>query len=141
VGQWDDGAARAALRAPLERLPVTNPKGSGAHSPVMKATPRRSPADRDRAISRLRSITVGTTIASVAAVGAFGAVAAMSYTGTSADVTTAAVTTTTSTGAGTSNSSTTTSTSTSSSTSLQATAAPTTTTTTTSGAHATSGGS
>ena len=122
---------------------VTNPKESGVHSPAMNATSRRNPADRDRGVARLRLLTIGTSVASVVAVGAFGAVAALSYSGGSNDVTTAAVTTTTTTktsGAATSDSST----STSTSTSLQATATPTptqTTTTTTGTAHATSGGS
>src|ERR1700675_4224989 len=73
---------------------VTKKKESQAHSPAMNATPRRSPADRDHAIARLRHLTIGTTIASVAAVGAFGAVAALSYSGGISNITTAAVTTT-----------------------------------------------
>jgi hypothetical protein len=101
----------------------------------MNVTSRRSPDDRDRAVARLRAITIGTSIASVAAVGGFGIVAAQSYSGGGRDVTTAAVSTTDATA------------STSTSESLQATAAPTataaatTTTTTTGSAHATTGGS
>jgi hypothetical protein len=110
--------------------PVTNPKESSAHSRVMNATSRRAVADRDRAIARLRTLTLGTTIASIAAVGAFGAVAAVSYSGTASDVTTAAATN--------GNSSTATPT-TSGSTGLQATPVPT--TTTAGSGHATSGGS
>jgi hypothetical protein len=104
----------------------------------MNATSRRSPGDRDRAVARLRAITIGTSIAIVAAVGAFGVVAAQSYSGGSSDVTTAAATSTTGT-------STTTSTSTGTSEGIQATAAPTataaTTTTTTGSSHASTGGS
>jgi hypothetical protein len=44
----------------------------------MNVTSRRSPDDRDRAVARLRAITIGTSIASVAAVGGFGIVAAQS---------------------------------------------------------------
>jgi hypothetical protein len=113
-----------------KRRPVTNPKESPAHSRLMNATSRRAVADRDRAIARLRTLTLGTTIASIAAVGAFGAVAAVSYSGTGTDVTTAAAT---------SGNTATATPSTGGSTGLQATPAPT--TTTAGGGHATSGGS
>jgi hypothetical protein len=56
----------------------------------MKTAKRMTPADRTRAVARLRSMTIGTTLAGLAAVGAFGSVAALSYsghvTGTSAGV-------------------------------------------------------
>ncbi len=41
-------------------------------SPGVNTASRLSAADRDRALARLRSLTIGTTLASVAAVGAFG---------------------------------------------------------------------
>ena len=102
----------------------------------MKTAVRRSPGDRDRAIARLRALTIRTTIAGIAAVGGFGALAAVSYDGSSTGITMAAVTSDTSTtdaGASSTTSGTTTSTTTS-----QATAAPTTTTGT---AHAATGSS
>lgn len=56
----------------------------------MKTAKRMTPADRTRAVARLRALTIGTTVAGLAAVGAFGLVAALSYsghvTGTSASV-------------------------------------------------------
>jgi hypothetical protein len=118
-----------------------NTKESAAHSRRMNASSRSGPRDaanRDHAIARLRHLTIGTTIASVAAVGVFGAVAAVSFPGGSANVTTAAVPTTgTATDPATS--------STSGTTGLQPTAAPTATTppttATSRGAHATTGGS
>ena len=101
----------------------------------MKTAARRSPGDRDRAVARLRALTIGSSIASIVAVGGFGAVAALSYDGTSTEVTTAAIVPTdTSSAAGTSN----TTTDTASTTATQATAAPTTTTGT---AHAATGSS
>ncbi len=92
----------------------------------MNRAARRSPADRDRAVGRLRTITIGTGLAGVVAVGGFGAMAAASFDGTSADdgAITAAVTTT---AAGSTSTTPTTSTtsSTSSSTGLSTTTAPT----------------
>ena len=55
----------------------------------------RTSADRDRAVDRVRRLTVGAGVAGVVAVGAFGGLAAMTYRGADATVTTAAVTTTT----------------------------------------------
>jgi len=68
------------------------------HRAAMKTTIPRSPADRDRAVARLRAITIGSTLAGFAAVGGFGAMAAASYHGTPTDVTTAALTGSTATG-------------------------------------------
>lgn len=115
-------------------------QGSVGHRVVMKTTARRSPADRDRAVARLRSLTIGTSIASLAAVGGFGAMAALSYDGTSGGITTAAVTTdnATSTTGTTTTSSTTTSSTTGGTTPVQETAAPT---ATTGAAHAATGSS
>jgi hypothetical protein len=120
---------------------VTLRKGTTGHREVMKTAARRSPAERDRAVGMLRALTIGSSLASIAAVGGFGAMAALSYHGTSTDITTAAVTaagsttttdggTSTTTDGGTSTNSTTTTT--------QATAAPTATTGT---AHAVTAGS
>jgi hypothetical protein len=126
------------------RTRVTVRKGTVRDRVVMKSAARISPTDRDRAVRRLRAITIGTSLAGVAAVGAFGAIAAASYDGTTTDVTTAAVTTTsTSTTDGTSSTtssgtSTTSGTTSTTSTSLQTTTTPTTTSGT---AHATTGGS
>ncbi len=54
---------------------------------------QRSSADRDRAVARLRRLTIGSTIASIAAAGAFGGLAALTDRGTIVDgVTTAAIT-------------------------------------------------
>jgi hypothetical protein len=109
-------------------------KGTTGHRMVMKTAGRRSPADRDRAVARLRALTIGSSIASIAAVGGFGFMAAHSYAGASTDITTAAVTTvgsTTTTDGGTSATTATTGTSTATSsttTTTQATAAPTATT-------------
>jgi hypothetical protein len=69
----------------------------------MNAAHRTTPADRNRAVTRLRTLTIGTTIAGLAAVGGFGTLAAVSYsghsTGTTADVETGTSTSsTTSTG-------------------------------------------
>jgi len=125
--------------------PVILRKGTTDHRVVMKTVARRSSADRDRAVARLRALTIGSSIASIAAVGGFGAMAALSYHGTSAEIKTAAVTTagsttttdggtSTTTGAATTGSTTTNSTA----TTTQATAAPTATTGT---AHAVTAGS
>ena len=105
---------------------VTIRKGRTDHRVDMKTATRRSPANRDRAVARLRAITIGSSIASIAAVGGFGAVAALSYGGAMTDITTAAVTTagsTTTTDGGTSTADSTTTNSTT--TTTQATAAPT----------------
>ena len=119
---------------------VTVRKGTIRDRGDMKSAARISPTDRDRAVRRLRAITIGTSLAGVAAVGGFGAVAAASYDGTTTDVTTAAVTTT-STSTSTSDDGTTSArsdTTSTTSSSLQTTTAPT----TTSGiSHAASGGS
>jgi hypothetical protein len=72
---------------------VTLRQGTLDHRAVMNTPARRSPVDRDRAVARLRRITIGTSIASLAAVGGFGAIAALSDDGTSADLTTAAAVT------------------------------------------------
>ncbi|HLO36281.1 MAG TPA: hypothetical protein VK194_09370 [Candidatus Deferrimicrobium sp.] len=111
----------------------------------MKKSTRRSPADRDRAVARLRALTIGTGVAGLAAVGGFGAIAAASYDGGAAGITTAAIVSadgsTTATGAsttGTTTTGTTTTTATSGTTSVQATAAPTAATGT---AHAATGSS
>jgi hypothetical protein len=104
----------------------------------MKTAARRSPADRDRAVARLRTLTIGTGIAGFAAIGVFGSVAALSYDGTTDVVTAAAVATidsATSTG---STPTTPTTSTTSGTTSVQATAAPTTSSGT---AHAATGSS
>ena len=113
---------------------VTLWKGRSDHREAMKTAARRSPADRDRAVARLRALTIGSSIASIAAVGGFGAMAALSYGGTSTDITTAAVTTagsSTTTDGGTSTTTgatTTTNSTTTTTTTTQATAAPTATT-------------
>ena len=65
--------------------------GSVDESVGMKTSARRSPADRDRAVARLRTLTIGTGIAGIAAVGGFGAMAAVTYAGSSTTITTAAV--------------------------------------------------
>lgn len=124
---------------------VTARKGTIGDRGVMKSATRISPTDRDRAVRRLRAITIGTSLAGVAAVGGFGAIAAASRDGTMTGVTTAAVTTTsTSSSDGTSSTTSTDAattsgtTPTSSSTSLQTTTTPMTTTGT---AHATTGSS
>ena len=92
----------------------------------MKNSARRSPADRDRAVDRLRAITIGTSLASIAAVGGFGAIAALSHDGTSTDITTAAATTGATTSADSATTGpTTTGTTTTTTTTVQATAAPT----------------
>lgn len=114
----------------------------------MNSASRRSSADRDRAVGRLRTITIGTGLAGVVAVGGFGAIAAASYDGTSkndgaitAAVTTAADTTSTSTSTSTTaadTSPTSTTSTTTSSSGLSTTTAPT---TTTGGAHASTGSS
>jgi len=54
----------------------------------------RRPADRDRAVDRIRTLTVGTTVAGIVGIGAFGGLAATTWRGADAQVTTAAITTT-----------------------------------------------
>jgi hypothetical protein len=125
-------------------MTVISAKGSTGDRMTMKTPARRSPADRDRAIARLRLLTIGTGIASVAAVGGFGAMAARSYDGTSGGTATTAIvtadggTTTSGTTTPTAPSTTTTTTITSGAAAVQATAAPTAATGT---AHATTGSS
>jgi len=148
--QVDERTVRRAARRPVARHAHNHDRSSGLvilrkgttdHREVMKTAARRSPADRDRAVARLRALTIGSSIASIAAVGGFGAVAALSHDGTSTDVTTAAIVSTDTTTATTGTSSTTggsTSTTTTPGTTTQATAAPTTTTGT---AHAPTGSS
>ncbi len=104
----------------------------------MKTATRRSPHDRDRAIARLRAITLGTTIASAAAVGGFGVLAARSYDGSSTEVTTAALDSTAATTGSDAATSGTTTTDATGADAVQATPAPTTSTGT---AHAATGSS
>jgi len=119
----------------------------------MNAPPTRRPADRDRAVDRIRHLTVATAVAGIIAVSGFSGLAAVTWRGAEAGVTTADVTTTTSddtsgatsgTSAG-SDDTATTSTTSSDSTTSTSTPAPTpttpTVTSTTGAAHATSGGS
>jgi hypothetical protein len=107
----------------------------------MKTAARLTVAERDRALRRLRTMTVGTAIASVTALGGFSSVAAVTYSGSSGGQTAVAAESTT---AGTLTSDTTTSTTTSTTT----TATPTpslqpaaTTATTSRNAQVTTGGS
>ena len=60
----------------------------------MHAPSTRRPADRDRAVDRIRRLTIGTTVAGIVAVGGFGGLAAATWRGADAQVTTAAITTT-----------------------------------------------
>jgi hypothetical protein len=115
-------------------------KGSTGDRMTMKTSARRSPADRDRAVARLRILTIGTGIASVAAVGGFGAMAALSYDGTSGGTATTAIVTADggSTTSATMTAPSTSTTTTSGSSAVQATAAPTAASGT---AHATTGSS
>jgi hypothetical protein len=57
----------------------------------MHAPTTRRPADRDRAVDRIRRLTIGTTVAGIVAVGGFGGLAAATWHGTDSTVTTAAV--------------------------------------------------
>jgi len=120
----------------------------------MNAANRSTPADRNRAVARLRALTIGTTIAGVAAVGAFGTLAAVSYSGHATGATADVDGSTTSVSSGTSSSSTSSSSNSSgASTTATATATPTATaaptiqpatttiTTTTGGGQVSSGGS
>ena len=61
----------------------------------MHAPASRSFLDRDRAVDRIRRLTVGTTVAGIVGIGAFGGLAATTWRGTDTTVTTAAVITTT----------------------------------------------
>jgi hypothetical protein len=121
---------------------VSDSKGSAAILPDMN-TNRRHPADRDRAVARLRRLTLGSAAGGVIGTMLFGGLAAATYDGTTA-TTTAAATTDDSAAqiaADDSTSNTSGSTSTSdNSTTVQATQAPT-ATSTTGGAHASTGGS
>ena len=134
-------AVRCVIRMTPGRTgpPVTNPKEFTVHV-GMNGTPRRSARERDRAIAHLRSITLGTTVASVAAVGVFGAVAALSNSGDSSAITTAALTTARA-AASTDSSSTADAIQATSASTAAPTAAATTPTTSTANAHATTGGS
>ena len=51
----------------------------------MKSAIRLTPADRNKAMGRLRNITIGTAVASLVAVAGFGMVAAATNPGTSND--------------------------------------------------------
>ena len=62
----------------------------GMHAPAS-----RNSHDRDRAVDRIRRLTVGTTVAGIVGIGAFGGLAATTWRGTGTTVTTAAVITTT----------------------------------------------
>ena len=111
----------------------------------MKPTKRISAAERNRAVRRLRSITVGTALAAIAASGAFAGIAAASWSGNpTADVVPADSTGTDTT---TTTDDTTTTDTSSSTTTGQPTATPTIrpaatpATTTTSGGQVTTGGS
>lgn len=104
---------------------------------------RRSPADRDRAVARVRTITIASALGSLAAVAVFGAAAAVSYDGTTSNgIVTAAVTS----ASGTTSQATTSPTPASATTAATASGSTGTTTTptiasTNGSAHATSGGS
>jgi len=104
----------------------------------MNSTKRTTPADRSRALGRLRALTVGTALAGMAAVGAFGTLAAASYSGHTSDPAADVGTTTT-----TSSSSTTNSTTAAATPTPTATIRPATTnaTTTTGGGQVSTGGS
>jgi hypothetical protein len=99
----------------------------------MKHARPLSPAERDRAVARLRTMTIATTLAGIAAVGGFATIAAASDRGeATTDAVTAAVTT--------SDQATTTTTTDQSSTASTATTAPTVASPSGS-AHASTGGS
>jgi hypothetical protein len=51
----------------------------------MKSAIRLTPADRDRAMDRLRNLTIGTAVASFLAVAGLGTVAAATHPGSSND--------------------------------------------------------
>jgi hypothetical protein len=133
------------------RITVIRAKGRVRETRVMNAAKRTTPADRNRAVARLRRLTIGTTIAGLAAVGGFGTLAAVSYsghsTGTTADVQATTTTDGTSTGSSTTTGSGTTGTMATPTATVAATATPTiqpattTITTTTGGGQVSSGGS
>jgi hypothetical protein len=107
----------------------------------MNPTTPISPADRTRAVGRLRALTVRTALAGIAAVGGFGYLAALTYSGDKASATTAVTSIpapTDGSSNSSSNSSSNTATATPSPTLQPATPAPT---TSTARAHATTGGS
>jgi hypothetical protein len=110
----------------------------------MPASTTRRPADRDRAVDRIRSLTVGATVAGIIAVGGFAGLAAATWRGADSTITTAAVITTTADAAAGFTAGTST-TSGDTTTTPAATPAPTATTpavtSATGAAHATSGGS
>jgi hypothetical protein len=70
---------------------VRDSKGSIAILPGM-STNRRLPVDRDRAVARLRRVTVGTAAAGMIGTALFGTLAAATYDGTNAAATSDAVT-------------------------------------------------
>jgi hypothetical protein len=130
----------ASSRPRSARSGVRDSKGSVAILPAMR-TNRRLPADRDRALARLRRVTVGTAAGGVIGTMLFGALAAATYDGTTQTSTTADAAQVAA------NDDTTTATDTSSSSTaaddastLQATQPPT-SSTSSSGAHASTGGS
>jgi hypothetical protein len=102
------------------------------------STAARHTAARDRAIFRLGAITRWTTVASVAAMGAFGGVAALSNDGASPDTLTAVATDTTSPATPTAPATATTAAQPTATATAQPTTAPT---TTTGPAHTTTGSS
>lgn len=148
-----NGNRRQSTTIPNGAADVIGRKGSRRHPAGMTNPTRRSPADRDRAVAKLRTLTIGSAIGGLVAFGAFGAVAAASYRGSESTAIVAAAVSTSGTSSATS---TTTGTSMTgapatddSTTSAAATATATATTTTTlptvtstvGAAQATSGGS
>ena len=130
--------ARADGRSCARCQLVTKSKGGRRQTLVMNAPHRLSPNARDRAVDRVRTLTVGTALASAAAVAVFGTVAAISHPGNQSASTAATGTTAGSTTSSTSTSSTSSS-STDSSTTLQP--APTAATTTSGRGQVTTGAS
>jgi hypothetical protein len=85
---------RQSTTIPNGAADVIGRKGSRRHPASMTNPTRRSPADRDRAVAKLRTLTIGSAIGGLVAFGAFGAVAAASYRGSeSTAIVTAAVST------------------------------------------------
>src|SRR4029079_170950 len=82
-------ANRATVLAVMVRKETIR-KMVGMHAPAS-----RNSHDRDRAVDRIRRLTVGTTVAGIVGIGAFGGLAATTWRGTDTTVTTAAVITTT----------------------------------------------
>ncbi len=101
----------------------------------MNGTTRHSAAARTRALDRLRSITIGTTVMGLAGVAGFGTIAAISYSGNPSNVAAADGGTT---GTGSTDQTTTTTTTTTRSNQLVPAATPT---PTRRRAHVTTGGS